>query len=83
MSSVRSRTPAIITIAIVKPTAVPRPLTNDSIKLYEFCTFVKAIPSTAQLVVISGRYTPSASYKGGIHFLSTIQQTELMLLLQE
>ena len=42
-------------MAIVNPTAVPKPLITDSIKFYEFCTFVSAIPSTAQFVVIRGR----------------------------
>ena len=59
--SILSRIPAKIVIEIVKPIAVPKPAMIDSNIPYSFCTLVKATPRTAQLVVISGRYTPSAS----------------------
>ena len=47
--------PAIIIIASAKPTAVPKPVTTDVIKLLLSCTLVSATPNTAQFVVISGR----------------------------
>ena len=42
-------------MAIVNPTAVPKPLITDSINLYELCKFVSHIPSTPHFVVIRGR----------------------------
>lgn len=39
---------------------------------YAYCTEFKATPSTAQFVVISGRYTPNDSYKAGIDFFKNI-----------
>ena len=59
-------------IAMVKPTEIPMPFTTLWIKLYDFCTLVRATPSTAQLVVIRGRYTPRASYSDGMDFLRNI-----------
>lgn len=51
----RSRTPAKITIAIVKPIAAENPNTTLFIKLYSLSIFTRAEPRTAQFVVISGR----------------------------
>ena len=59
--SIFSRRPAIMTIAIKNPTAVANPFTTLSKMPYSFVTFVSATPSTAQFVVISGRYTPRLS----------------------
>ena len=50
----------MITIAIVNPTAVENPYTTPSRMLYPFVTQFSDTPSTAQFVVINGRYTPSA-----------------------
>ena len=55
LPSIRSRIPANMIIAMVKPTAVPNPLTTLVTNPYSFCTLVNATPSTAQLVVIRGR----------------------------
>ena len=55
-----SRIPDIITRTSVNPTPAPRALTIVSIKLYPVRTLMNVIPSTAQFVVISGKYTPSA-----------------------
>ena len=61
-SSIFSRMPARIRIAIVKPTPLATPFMNayKMLLLASSVTFIIATPSTAQLVVISGRYTPSA-----------------------
>ena len=37
-----------------------------------FCTFSSTTPSTAQLVVIRGRYTPRAVYREGMAFCRNI-----------
>ena len=39
-----------------KPSAAPKPYITDSKKLFCSCTLIRATPSTAQLVVISGSY---------------------------
>ena len=52
--------PAKRIIAMAKPTDAPIPFTRDSIKLYPLSILSTATPSTAQLVVIRGRYTPRA-----------------------
>ena len=57
---------------MVKPTAVAKPFTMPVRIPYSFCTLVMATPSTAQLVVIRGRDTPSASYKEGMDFRRNI-----------
>ena len=62
----------MITIEIRKPNAVQKPQTTLSINPYQLEIFLIATPSTAQFVVINGKYTPSASYNAGINFLSAI-----------
>ncbi len=53
----RSRMPANNTITRVKPSALPKPNHRDLRKVYynSFCTISSGTPSTAQLVVMSGR----------------------------
>ena len=70
--SSRSRTPAKSTMASVKPSADPTPLTTDPSSEYSSVMFRIVTPSTAQFVVISGRYTPRALYSEGEVLLITI-----------
>ena len=51
----RSRTPAKMQIASVKPSAAEQPKTTLSMKEYPSSMLTSAAPSTAQLVVMSGR----------------------------
>ena len=52
--------PAKITMAIRKPTEIPKEFAILSAKLYPLSILEIATPSTAQFVVISGKYTPNA-----------------------
>ncbi len=54
-SARRSRKPAKITMTRVKPSAEPRPNSPASASLWPSRTLISGTPSTAQLVVISGR----------------------------
>ena len=71
-SARRRRTPANSTMASMKPNPAPTAHTMLSAKLYPSSMTEMVTPSTAQLVVMSGRYTPSALYSGGMTFFSTI-----------
>ena len=53
--SSRSRMPANNTSTSVKPIAPPMPKNSDSMKLCFSYTLSSGMPSTAQLVVISGK----------------------------
>ena len=64
--------PASSTMAIRYPTPVAKPFTTPSRILYSSCTLFRATPSTAQFVVISGRYTPRALYNEGTNFFKNI-----------
>ena len=72
MYSILSRIPARIVIESKNPSAVKRPQTTLSMKLYPFVILFNATPTTAQFVVIKGRYTPSDACKDGINFFNTI-----------
>ena len=58
--SIFSLRPARIMIEIAKPAAVAKPFTTPVKISYSRFTLLIATPSTAQFVVIRGRYTPSA-----------------------
>ena len=72
MCSDFSLIPARITIEIKKPNDVPNEHARLSAKLYPLSMLEIATPKTAQFVVISGRYTPSASYQGLMNFFKII-----------
>ena len=60
LNATLSLTKEKITIARVNPSAEPKLKTIDGRKEYSFCMQRSAEPSMAQLVVMSGRYIPSA-----------------------
>ena len=57
--SMRERTPANKTMLNKKPRPTPNDENIDWIKLKPSVMLFKTTPKTAQLVVISGKYTPS------------------------
>ena len=75
--SKRDLTPANKTIASKNPSPHPRELTIDSRKLYPSLILLIVTPKTAQLVVISGKYTPRALCKDGIYLFKIISTNEL------
>ncbi len=54
-SARRSRMPANMTMARVKPAAEPKSYTSAVMKLWFSWLLIRTRPSTAQLVAISGR----------------------------
>jgi len=67
-SAMRSRMAAKNTSTIPKPAAAPNPYKADCSRLCCSWTFNNATPSTAQLLVISGRKIPSTRYSTGTAF---------------
>ena len=56
----------------VKPTGIAIEYVSISIKLYFALMLFNVTFNTTQLVVISGKYTPSALYNAGLSFLMII-----------
>ena len=67
-----SRNPANITNASVKPMPFDNAYIVPSNKPKSFCITKIATPRTAQLVVMSGKNTPSAAYNDGLIFFKII-----------
>ena len=70
--SMRERTPANNTIASMKPRPEPREFTIEATKSYYSSILSIVTPKTAQLVVISGRYTPRVACSEGTYFFKAI-----------
>ena len=67
-----SRIAASKTMAKKKPMPLPNEKTTVSEKLYSLSCINSAQPSMEQLTVINGRNIPSALYKAGANFSTTI-----------
>src|SRR5690625_6683765 len=76
-TAMRSRMAENKTSTREKPKAAPKPYKVDSKKPRSRLVFCNATPSTAQLVVMSGRKIPSTRYNKGLVFRSEEHTSEL------